>query len=59
MAPDEAIAAASSAARAYLARPGLVIGRPADVVTYDNDPRDDIDELRRPAAVVRNGRRIR
>jgi imidazolonepropionase-like amidohydrolase len=59
MTPTQAIAAASSEARAYLARPGLIVGQPADVVTYHDDPRNDIDVLRHPAAIIRDGHRIR
>lgn len=59
MAPRDALAAGSWAARAYLGRPGLIAGEPADLVTYDDDPRDDPDVLKRPAAIVRKGRRIR
>jgi len=59
MTPAAAIASASSAARAYLGRPGLALGQSGDVVTYHDDPRDDLDVLRHPAAIVRHGRRIR
>jgi imidazolonepropionase-like amidohydrolase len=60
LAPARAIAAvASSTARAYLGRPGLVIGSPADVVTCYDDQRSDLEVLRHPAAVVRSGRRVR
>ena len=57
--PVHALAAASTDARRYFGRPGLVVGRPVDLVTYDDDPRDDPAVLRRPVAVVRAGRRVR
>lgn len=51
---EQAIAAAGSLARDFL---GI---RPArDLVTYDDDPRDDPGVLRRPAAVVVRGVRVR
>src|SRR5581483_10128502 len=49
------LAAGSSSARAYLGHPGLVVGAAADVVTYHDDPREDLSALRRPAAIVRRG----
>lgn len=58
MTPHDALAAGSSSARAYLGHPGLVVGAAADVVTYHDDPREDLSALRRPAAIVRRGRRI-
>jgi imidazolonepropionase-like amidohydrolase len=53
--PD-ALGAASWAARAWLGRPGLVPGAPADLVAYPTDPRTDPDVLRRPALVMLRGR---
>ena len=53
--PSEALAAASVWPRRFLAlREDRV-----DIVTYRRDPRDDPSELRRPAAVVVAGRRLR
>jgi hypothetical protein len=57
--PAHALAAASVDARRYLGRPGLEVGRPVDLVTYADDPRDDPAALRRPVAIVRAGRRVR
>jgi imidazolonepropionase-like amidohydrolase len=54
--PDGALGAGSWAARHYLGLPGLVEGAPADVVVYDRDPRADLDQLDRPAAVVLRGK---
>ena len=56
--PVAALRAASTAARAFLDQPGLDDGAPADVVTFDDDPRDDPEVLGRPAAVVLRGRRV-
>jgi imidazolonepropionase-like amidohydrolase len=53
-----AIAAASITPRAYLGMPGFVAGAPADVVTFASDPRERLDALSRPAAIVFGGRRI-
>jgi imidazolonepropionase-like amidohydrolase len=38
--------------------PSLEAGGPADVVTFEDDPRDDPDVLARPAAIVLGGVRI-
>ena len=57
--PAKALAAASTSARHYLRHPGLVTDQPADLVTYDADPRADPDVLRHPAAILRGGRRVR
>ena len=54
-----ALAAATTVARAFLGVPGLQEGSPADLVTYEADPREDPDVLRSPAAVVLGGHRIR
>jgi imidazolonepropionase-like amidohydrolase len=53
---NDALAAASWAARAYLGLPGLVVGAPADVVVYAEDPRSDLVQLDHPTAVVLRGR---
>ena len=57
--PVGALRAATTAAREFLGAPGLDDGAPADLVTYDADPREDPDVLTRPAAVVLRGRRVR
>ncbi|HEY3231431.1 MAG TPA: amidohydrolase family protein, partial [Roseiflexaceae bacterium] len=51
-----ALAAASTAARAYLGLPAFSAS--ADLVTFAADPRSDPEALAKPAAVVRAGRRI-
>ena len=56
--PAEALAAATTTARAFLGVPGPLDGGPADLVTYDADPREDPEVLTRPAAVLHGGRRI-
>ncbi|MCW2861881.1 MAG: putative amidohydrolase [Actinoallomurus sp.] len=57
--PRAALAAASTAAHAFLGVGGLRAGEPADLVTYDHDPREDPETLTRPAAVVAQGVRRR
>jgi imidazolonepropionase-like amidohydrolase len=53
-----ALAAASTTARAYLGLPGLEQGAPADLVTFDTDPRENLEALAKPAAVLLGGRRV-
>lgn len=57
--PVDALRAATTTARAFLGAPGIADGAPADFVTYDADPRDDVGVLRHPVAVVRRGVRVR
>ncbi len=57
--PQAALAAASTAARRFLGFGGFQPGEPADLVTYDSDPRDDPAVLGQPAAIVVRGARIR
>lgn len=57
--PVGALRAATTAARAFLGAPGIEDGAPADVVTYDADPREDPAVLGSPAAVLLRGRRVR
>jgi hypothetical protein len=52
--PQDALAAASTWPRRFLGA-----AKTADVVTYDRDPRQDPDQLARPAAVVAGGIRLR
>jgi imidazolonepropionase-like amidohydrolase len=56
--PAEALRAASTAARRFLGVDAEAAGAAADIVTYDDDPRDDPDVLAHRAAVVMRGRRI-
>lgn len=56
--PTAAIAAATTGARAFFGLPGLEPGAPADLVTFAADPRLDLAELGRPAAVVARGRLV-
>ncbi|MEW2302475.1 amidohydrolase family protein [Streptomyces sp. NPDC006655] len=53
--PLDALAATSWAARAWLGRPGLEEGAPADLVVYESDPRADVRVLASPRRVVLNG----
>jgi imidazolonepropionase-like amidohydrolase len=52
--PSQALAAASTWPKQYIGG-----GACADIVTYDHDPRDDPDQLAKPAAVVVGGTRLR
>ncbi|MGW3207469.1 amidohydrolase family protein [Streptomyces sp. NPDC001135] len=51
-----AVSATSWGARAWLGRPGLEEGAPADLVVYEGDPRADVRVLAAPRRVVLNGR---
>jgi imidazolonepropionase-like amidohydrolase len=55
---QSALAAATTGARAYLGLPGLEPGAPADLVTFDRDPRADVAVLAAPAAVLSGGARV-
>jgi imidazolonepropionase-like amidohydrolase len=48
-----ALRAAGHDARAWLAQPAYAT---ADALVFDEDPGEDLDRLRRPAAVIRSGR---
>ncbi|MER6348408.1 amidohydrolase family protein [Streptomyces sp. NPDC001595] len=54
----DALSAGTWAARAWLGRPGLEEGAPADLVVYESDPRADVRVLTAPRRVVLNGRII-
>jgi imidazolonepropionase-like amidohydrolase len=56
--PD-ALGAASWAARAWLGRPAVELGAPADLVVYRDDPRTDPAALRHPELVLLRGRPFR
>ncbi|QKW05797.1 amidohydrolase family protein [Streptomyces sp. NA04227] len=53
--PLEALSATAWGARAWLGRPGLDEGAPADLVVYDSDPRADVRVLADPRHVVVGG----
>ncbi|GHD27342.1 amidohydrolase family protein [Streptomyces galbus] len=53
--PLHALAAATWSARAWLGRPALDEGAPADLVVYDTDPREDVRVLAAPRRIVLNG----
>jgi imidazolonepropionase-like amidohydrolase len=59
LAPQQALAAASTAARKFLGFTALGEGEIADLVSYDADPRDDPAVLAHPAAVFARGTRVR
>lgn len=52
----DALSAATWKARAWLGRPGLTEGAPADLVVYPEDPRRDVRVLARPHRIVLRGR---
>jgi imidazolonepropionase-like amidohydrolase len=56
--PAAALGAATTTARTFLGVPAMTLGAPADVVTYDADPREHSEVLDRPAAIVLRGQRI-
>jgi imidazolonepropionase-like amidohydrolase len=58
LAPVDALRSATTTARTFLGAATLEDGAPADVVTFDADPRDDPEVLARPAAILRNGTRL-
>lgn len=51
-----ALSATAWGARAWLGRPGLEEGAPADLVVYGEDPRADVSVLADPRRVVLAGR---
>jgi imidazolonepropionase-like amidohydrolase len=55
---EAALGAASWAARAWLNRPGLARGAPADLLVYPRDPRADLAVLHEPECVVLRGRPV-
>ncbi|MER6528114.1 amidohydrolase family protein [Streptomyces sp. NPDC001508] len=54
--PVDALSATTWGARAWLGRPGLAEGAPADLVVYEADPRADVRVLAAPRRVVLRGR---
>jgi imidazolonepropionase-like amidohydrolase len=55
---EQAIAAASWDARAYLGLPGIQSGLPADFIVYAIDPRAELETLHHPDLIVLAGRVI-
>lgn len=56
--PLQALSAATWGSRAYLGAPALEEGAPADLLVLPADPREDVDVLRAPRAVVLRGRAV-
>jgi imidazolonepropionase-like amidohydrolase len=54
----DALSAATWSARAWLGRPGLTEGAPADLVVYPSDPRADVRVLAAPRRIVLRGRAV-
>ena len=59
LAPQAALAAATTSARQYLGFTSLDEGEPADLVTYGGDPRGDPAVLGQPVAIFVAGTRVR
>jgi imidazolonepropionase-like amidohydrolase len=59
LSPVQALRAATTDARRFLGEGSLDDGARADVVTFEEDPREDPAALGRPAAVLLAGRRIK
>ena len=55
----QALSAATWGARAWLGRPSLDEGESADLVVYQDDPREDLRVLKDPAHIVLRGRVVR
>ena len=55
---EDALAATSWDARAFLGLPGIQAGAPADFVVYASDPRTDLETLHHPELIVLDGRVI-
>ena len=54
----QALGAGSWDARAFLGLPAIDEGAPADLVAYDDDPRQRLDVLSRPAVRILDGRLV-
>ncbi len=52
----DALSATAWGARQWLGRPGLTEGAPADLVVYEQDPREDVRVLAAPQRIVLRGR---
>jgi imidazolonepropionase-like amidohydrolase len=59
LAPAAALEAATTAGYRFLGEPSGQPGRPATLVTYQDDPREDLAVLSSPKAVLIDGVRIR
>jgi len=59
MSRQQALGAASWAARSWLGWPGLTEGSPADLLVFADDPRDDLQVLRDPSMIMLRGRVVR
>ncbi|TVT51407.1 amidohydrolase family protein [Amycolatopsis rhizosphaerae] len=55
MSREQALGAASWAAREWLGHPGIAEGAPADFLVFDGDPREDLAVLRTPRHIVLRG----
>lgn len=55
MSVDEAIASATTVGRRALGLPGIEEGAPAELVIWDEDPREDLSRLTHPSIVLGRG----
>lgn len=58
MTREQALGAASWAARAWLGMPGIADGASADMLIFDSDPRVDLGLLRTPRHIMLRGRLV-
>jgi imidazolonepropionase-like amidohydrolase len=58
MRPHEALGAASWEARRFLGLPSIEHGAPADLVAYEEDPREALGRLRTPVLRVLDGKQL-
>lgn len=57
--PETVIASLTTTAYRYFGEDkGFDVGKPADVVFFDRDPREDLTVLQRPVLALRHGRRV-
>jgi imidazolonepropionase-like amidohydrolase len=57
--PAAALQAATTAGYRFLGEPFDQAGQPATLVTYQDDPREDLAILSSPAAIIIDGVRVR
>ncbi|WP_216217570.1 amidohydrolase family protein [Amycolatopsis aidingensis] len=55
---EQALGAASWAAREWLGHPSLTEGAPADLLVLDEDPRQNLAALRHPRSIILRGRAV-
>lgn len=58
LSPKQALEAATTSARSFLGFPGLELGASADLLVFEQDPREDLDRLMKPLAILVEGRSV-